>query len=202
MERVVRMNKQEFMSSLTVALGRMPREERYKTLSYYDELIDDRMEDGMTEEEAVSKLGSAEEIARELLGTEPEVIPVEKSTSHRVLTIVLLVLGFPLWGALMLVALSLLLVLYILLLIPVIVLGALALSLFAGALMGLAGMPFLIADAGILPGVFQGGASIFALGLSLLSTVGFYYTTLGVVKAGKAVWKKVVRLFSGKKVIA
>lgn len=48
------MNKQEFLAALARELEPLPREERYQTLNYYDELIDDRLEDGQ-EEEAVSK---------------------------------------------------------------------------------------------------------------------------------------------------
>ena len=50
------MRKQEFLNQLAAALAGMDREERYRTLSYYDELIDDRMEDGQDEEQAVACL--------------------------------------------------------------------------------------------------------------------------------------------------
>ena len=38
------MTKQLFLNELAAALHSLPREERYRTLGYYDELIDDRME--------------------------------------------------------------------------------------------------------------------------------------------------------------
>ena len=62
------MTKQLFLNELSAALHTLPRDERYRTLSYYDELIDDRMEDGQSEEEAVSSLGDPAKIAREILG--------------------------------------------------------------------------------------------------------------------------------------
>ena len=62
------MTKQLFLNELSAALHGLPREERYRTLRYYDELIDDRMEDGQSEEEAVSGLGEPEQVAREILG--------------------------------------------------------------------------------------------------------------------------------------
>ena len=52
------MTKQLFLNELSAALHGLSREERYRTLSYYDELIDDRVEDGQSEEEAVESLGS------------------------------------------------------------------------------------------------------------------------------------------------
>lgn len=48
------MTKQLFLNELAAALHSLPREERYRTLGYYDELIDDRMEDGQSEEDAVA----------------------------------------------------------------------------------------------------------------------------------------------------
>ena len=48
------MNKQEFLSALQNALAGLPKKDRQKTLAFYSEMIDDRMEDGMTEEEAVA----------------------------------------------------------------------------------------------------------------------------------------------------
>lgn len=65
------MTKQLFLNELAAALHSLPREERYRTLGYYDELIDDRMEDGQSEEEAVESMGSPEQIAREIPGRPP-----------------------------------------------------------------------------------------------------------------------------------
>lgn len=190
------MNKQQFLAALAEALKKMPREERYKTLAYYDELVDDRVEDGMSEYEAIEKLGSVEVIARDLLGAEEnEAEPKEKmGGGRRALVVTLLVLGFPLWGSLMLVALTLLLVAYILLYLPVLILGTLSLGFFAGSLFGLAGTPFLIADAGLMVGVFQLGACIAVLGLSVLCAVAFYYATKGILKASKAIWRRCTKL--------
>ena len=90
------MTKQLFLNELAAALHSLPREERYRTLGYYDELIDDRMEDGQSEEDAVASLGEPQQVAREILGEE-EPAP-STSKGRRVWLIVLLVLGFPLWA--------------------------------------------------------------------------------------------------------
>ena len=104
------MRKQEFLNQLAAALAGMDREERYRTLSYYDELIDDRMEDGQDEEQAVAGLGDPGQVAKELLGEEEPAAP--KVTGRKVWVIVLLVLGFPLWGSLLLAGVCLLLALF------------------------------------------------------------------------------------------
>ena len=61
------MRKDEFLSSLERLLRSLKREERNKFLSYYSEMIDDYMEDGCGEEEAVGRIGSPGEIAQEIL---------------------------------------------------------------------------------------------------------------------------------------
>ena len=62
------MNKQEFLAALARELEPLPREERYKTLNYYDELIDDRLEDGQDEGVVIQSLGDPKAVAEELLG--------------------------------------------------------------------------------------------------------------------------------------
>lgn len=186
------MRKQEFLNQLAAALAGMDREERYRTLSYYDELIDDRMEDGQSEEEAVSSLGDPAKIAREILGEEEA--HVSTGTGRKVWLIVLLVLGFPLWGSLVLAAALLLLCVYICLFLPAFLLGVFSLSFLAGAVVGVVGSPFLVFDVGLLSGgvgagLFQLGASVTMLGLAVLCALGFYFTGKVTVKAGKTLWR-------------
>lgn len=59
------MTKSDFIQKLTEALANMPGNERVLVLEYYEEMIDDRIENGMSEEEAVAELGSIEEILKE-----------------------------------------------------------------------------------------------------------------------------------------
>ena len=95
------MNKQEYLVALEYALAQMPSEEREKHLAYYDELICDMCEDGMSEEEATSRLGDPNAVAQELLAALPLATLVKtrirSGGSLSPLVIALLVLGFPLW---------------------------------------------------------------------------------------------------------
>ena len=61
------MQKTEFLDRLRTALADLPAEELEKTLGYYAEMIEDRMEDGMDEEAAVAAMGDPEAVAREIL---------------------------------------------------------------------------------------------------------------------------------------
>ena len=59
------MNKEEFLNALRSALAGLPQEDIEERLAFYSESIDDRVEDGLTEEEAVEAIGTVAEV-REL----------------------------------------------------------------------------------------------------------------------------------------
>lgn len=48
------MTKSDFLDLLREKISRLPEWEAAKTVVYYSEMIDDRIEDGMSEEEAVA----------------------------------------------------------------------------------------------------------------------------------------------------
>ena len=200
------MTKQAFLNQLAAALHRLPREERYRTLSYYDELIDDRMEDGQGEEEAVAGLGDPAAIAAELQGEERPA-PAPMPRGRKVWLGVLLALGFPLWGSLLLAAALLLICVYLCLFLPALVLGALSLGFLSGAVVGAVGTPFLVLDIGPLAGglgagLFQLGVAVALLGLAVLCGLGFWYTGKATLKAGRALGRSIVRSVSGKRRVA
>lgn len=59
--------KNQFLRKLNHELGILTREERRRYISEYEETILDQMENGMTEEEAVSNLGEVKQIANDIL---------------------------------------------------------------------------------------------------------------------------------------
>ncbi len=61
------MDKREFLKALDYALQPIDKNEREQTLAYYEEIIADRCDSGMSEQEAVYSLGSIEEITRPIL---------------------------------------------------------------------------------------------------------------------------------------
>ena len=107
------MNKEAFLLALYDALRGLPVEDKERSIAYYREMIDERVEDGMSEEEAVAALGPMDEIVREIVEAVPlSAIVRDRVTPRRGLRaweIALLVLGSPLWLPLALTALVLLL---------------------------------------------------------------------------------------------
>lgn len=197
------MNKQTFFEELSLLLKELPTKEREQALTYYGEIIADSMEDGHTEEEAVERLGDIHDVAETILSEHPGRLPILKNrgTGRKVFNIVLLVLGFPIWGALLLTLIVLLLVMYILLYVPILVLGALVIAFFGVGLWGIVGSPFLMFD--VFPmGIIQLGAGIACIGLSILSAIAFYYSFKGILKATKWLWRKSTNVFRKKEAAA
>ena len=55
------MNKQEFVERLRKGLSGLPQDDIEERLTFYSEMIDDRMEEGLSEEEAVGEIGSVDD---------------------------------------------------------------------------------------------------------------------------------------------
>lgn len=66
------MNKIEFLEQLEARLRGINIVDRVRSLDYFSEIIDDCMENGMSEEEAVASLGDIGEIAEKIAGEAPE----------------------------------------------------------------------------------------------------------------------------------
>lgn len=63
------MNKAKFLKRLNRQLYRLQRSERKRYLADYEEMLLELMENGMTEDEAILKLGDVKQIAREILNS-------------------------------------------------------------------------------------------------------------------------------------
>lgn len=193
------MTRQDFFQELSLLLGALPPAEREQALIYYGEIIADSMEDGLTEEDAVARLGSIRLVAESILANYPGHIPSlkRKPAGRSALNVILLILGFPLWGSLLLTVVMLLLTAYILLYVPIFVLGTFVVTFFGVGLWAIVGSPFLMGDIFSL-GIVQLGAGLDCVGLSLLCLIAFYFTLRGILKATKWLWRKSTGIFHKK----
>lgn len=111
------MNKQEFLRALRKKLSGVPKKDMEESLAFYGEMIDDGIEEGLLEEEAVSKIGSVEEIAAQIISEIPLTsIAKQKFKPKRRLKaweVVLLTLGSPIWLSLLIAALAVVFALYV-----------------------------------------------------------------------------------------
>lgn len=96
------MNKQEYVNRLNELLACLPADHRLESVSFYEEMIDDRMEDGMTEEQAVAALDTPGVAAEKILGDLPAVprAVVKTRRKSRALLWGAAIIGSPLWVAL------------------------------------------------------------------------------------------------------
>ena len=65
------MNKQEFLAKLRNLLSGLPQEEIEERLLFYSEMIDDRMEEGYSEEESVEAVGPVDDVVEQIIAETP-----------------------------------------------------------------------------------------------------------------------------------
>lgn len=111
------MSKQEFLAQLRKGLSGLPQDDIEERLTFYSEMIEDRIEEGLSEEEAISAAGSIDEIVAQVVAD----IPLAKIARERIKAkrrlkaweIVLLALGSPIWLSLGIAAVAVILSLYV-----------------------------------------------------------------------------------------
>ena len=97
----------------------MPQDDIEERLAFYSEMIEDQMEDGLSEEDAVLAVGSIDEIVTQVVAD----IPLTKIAKERIKTkrrlsvgeIILLALGSPIWLSLGIAVFAVILSLYVVL---------------------------------------------------------------------------------------
>lgn len=185
------MSKQEFIDKLRAKLSGLPKQELEERLNFYSEMIDDRMEEGHSEQEAVSEIGSVDEIAAQIVADIPLVkIAKEKIKPKRRLKaweIMLLVLGSPIWLSLLIAAFAVILSLYASLWSVIISLWAVFGSLVCCAFGGIvAGIVFVLSGNG-LTGIAMFGAGFLCAGLSIFLFFGCKAATKGTLLLTKKI---------------
>lgn len=190
------MTKMEFLLDLTGKLSPLPWEEISDRWDYYSEMIDDRMEDGLSEDEAVAELGTVEEVAAQILADIPlSTLVKEKIKSKRRLRgweIVFLVLGSPIWLSLLIAAFAVVFSIYVSLWAVVISLWAVFVSLAACFLGGAAACVILAVSGNGASGLALLAAGLLCAGLSIVLFYGCRAATKGILLLTKkfAVWLK------------
>ena len=170
------MTKQAFFTELKARLSGLPAAETNERFSFYDEMINDRIEDGLSEEEAVAQVGTPEEIANQILSEIPLSALVKEKVrpkrALRVWEIILLILGFPLWFPLLLSAFIIILAFYIVIWSLVISLFAIDLSLGFASIAALVMAIIYLFQGKISSAVLMLGASAICAGLTVLLFIG------------------------------
>ena len=166
------MNKNEFIIRLRQGLSSLRGADVDKSVDYYTEIIEDRIEAGQSEEEAIASLGSIDEIISQTLDETGDQAPiVEKIKNIRKMKRwekVVLIAGSPLWLVLLIslvaVAASLIASLWAI----CISFCAIELSLLAGSLAGVICTFIMLFTGRMYQGLLLLGAALLCLGLGIL----------------------------------
>ncbi|MCR5596712.1 MAG: DUF1700 domain-containing protein [Lachnospiraceae bacterium] len=195
------MNKTEFTEQLRAALKGLAEEDLKKSVDYYEEMIDDRMEDGIPEEEAVNGLGSIDEIKDKILKEIPITnIVKEKIKPKRSLAgweIALLVIGSPVWVPIVLSLIITGLSIYMTFWIIILSLYVTDLSLFLSGILGI--VAAFMQTNGFATGLFLSGIGITLTGVSVLLFFGFNQITKWMFILSKKFLLWLKKLFVGEK---
>ena len=190
------MNKQEFLAQLRKGLSGLPKNDIDERLTFYSDMIDDRMEDGIPEETAVSEIGTASDIVSQIIAdislgklVKEKIKPKKKLKAWE---IILLVLGSPLWLSLLIAAFAVFLSLYVVFWSVIISLWAVFASFVACGFAGVVAGAVFAAGGNGLTGIAVIAAGIVCAGLSAFMFFGCKAATKGILKLTKkfAIWIK------------
>lgn len=191
------MTKQEFLSELERALGKLPHAEVEQALAFYDEAISDRMEDGLSESEAVAGLGPIDEIAAQIAAETPPIprVIARANTGSRTLNIVLLAVFSPIWVPVALALAAAALAVYVAIWAVIASLWIVDTVLVLMPFAGLASLAALAGGGMPLPGVFVLGLSLVSSGFGLVASFAVFWASRLLFRATRAFARWVASLF-------
>lgn len=165
------MYKADFLARLQASLCGLPPDDVEERIRFYSEAIDDRIEDGLSEYEAVKAIGTVEDVTDQILSETPITrLVTQKMRPKRALAaweIVLIAVGSPVWVPLLIAAFAVVFSVYV-------SLWAVAFALWA----------VVIADAAAAIGAVGSALSAFLEGNVALGLLGL---GLACLAAGSAI---------------
>ena len=195
------MTKINFLLSLNEKLSDLPREDVEERLSFYSEMIEDRMEEGLSEEEAVAAVGTVADIAAQIKSDIPARANRKSAKRRSPWSTVLLILGSPVWVPLLIAAIAILLSLYISLWAIVISLWAVFASLIGCSFCGIAVGAGFAFSGNVLQGIALIGAGLVCAGLGILLFYGCNAATKGCIILAKKCFQCIKNHFRKKEAV-
>ena len=193
------MTKQEFITALRDRLSGLPLCDINERLTFYSEMIDDRIEEGLSEEGAISDIGSVDEIAAQITSDIPlSRLIKERMKPQRRLSasvIVLLAIGSPLWLSLFIAAIAIGISFYAVIWALIITLWAVFASVATCSMGGtVAGILFTVRGQWS-SGLAIIGASVFCIGLAIFLLFGCKNSTKGTILLTKKLTVAIKKCF-------
>ncbi len=203
------MKKQEFITELRKRLSPLSQCDIDKYSDYYSEMIDDRIEDGLSEEEAVNDLGSFETIVSQLLADTPKKQPAqdfstntEKNKLPLWCIILIAILTSPIWISIISSAAGAVFSVIIVVFSFVIMLYAVDFAFAACGFVSLiASIPKLV-EFDIIQSAFCFGSGLILIGLSIILFFGANWIARKIIQFTKFIIRKISKLFAKRGVSA
>lgn len=186
------MNKEIFSKQLRKRLSALPQKDLEERINFYLEMIDERMAEGLSEEDAISALGSIDEIAKQIIADTSLVKIVRKKIRPQrrlsALEIVLLALGSPIWLSIIISALAIILSLYISFWAIIVSFWAAFVAVACFALCIIVFGAIITVKSNLLKGIAIIISGLICVGLTIL----LYFICIVVTKGAVALTKKLV----------
>src|SRR5690606_3207152 len=156
-------------------LSSLPQDAADRSVAFYAEMLDDRIEDGMSEEDAVESMETVDIIAERIILDTP--LPallrerIRPKGGMTALNATLLILGAPVWLPLVLAVLAVIAAVFVTIWSVVAALFAAVIGLGAGGLLALVVSP-LNFSSGVPQGLLLAGFGLFSIGVSIFAFFG------------------------------
>ena len=193
------MTKAEFITELKKRLSGLPMRELEESLSFYGEMIDDRIEDGLPEEDAVKDVGEISEIAEQIISEIPlTTLAKERIKPKRRIKAwetVLLVLGSPIWLSLIIAAFAVTVSVYAVLWSVIVSVWAAFGAFVGGSVGGVGAFAVFVCTADIPSALVMLSGGAVCAGLAIFTFIGCKAATGGIVRLTVKIPLTVKKLF-------
>jgi uncharacterized membrane protein len=195
------MNKAEFLQRLESELSGIPEKERLEHINFYSEMIDDRVEEGFSEEDSVAQIGTVEHIVSQIV-TDKYYVKQSNSSkrcgSMPTWAIVLLIVGSPLWISIAAAVFAIIIALYAVIWSVVIALWAVFGSFALCGPVCVIGGTLYAVFFNVMAGLSLVSAGLVLSGLAILMYFGSFYTTKGCAVLTALIFKGIINCFRRK----
>ncbi|MEG1886771.1 MAG: DUF1700 domain-containing protein [Oscillospiraceae bacterium] len=203
------MTKMEFIENLKKHIELLPQNEQQRSIAYYDEIIDDRIEDGTPEDEVIESLGDMREIVNSIMYdmsipalVRARVSESREKTPNRGVWITLAIVGSPIWFPLGLAFALLILALYATVWSLIIALYAIVLSFAIAGVVGFVGGIVSLFLKRFPLSLCAVGAALVMSALAMFMFKPVIMITKSLIRLTALIIKKIKSLFISKKEVA
>ena len=187
------MTKEEYLKELESKLSGLPKDEIKNRIDFYSEMIDDIIEEGKTEEEAIEKIGDVDSTIKQIASETSMVKLVKEKIMPKrplhTIEIVFIILGAPLWVPLVLLTLFLVILAYLLIWLGVII--CYSILLFSAYSFITEIINFFALDFSL----FHISIAIISIGIGIFMYYGSLYATKGTILLSKKIGFSIKKSF-------